>query len=207
MSPDNEISRRVLLAFAGATCVSWPGCAPASTPKDTQKEKTTMTGSERDFDFLRGHWRTHHRRLRERLVGDDRWDEFQGRCSMQTVMGGFGNVDDNLLHLPGGDYRAAAMRSFDPKTRQWAIWWLDGRNAHTIDAPVVGGFDADGTGIFLADEMIKGQLVRVRFMWTETRSGSPRWAQAFSTDAGKTWETNWTMRFEKVAGEGGPFIG
>lgn len=202
MCPEFEISRRAMLVLSGATCMSWPGCAPAATPKET----TTMSGSERDFDFLRGHWRTHHRRLRERLANNDQWDEFQGRCSMQQVMGGFGNIDDNLLHLPGGDYRAASLRSFDPKTRRWAIWWLDGRNAHTIDIPVIGGFE-NGVGAFYADEPFKGRMVRVRFLWTELDSGSPRWAQAFSPDEGKTWETNWTMRFEKVAGEGGAFVG
>jgi hypothetical protein len=203
---DGDLSRRALLLMASAACMTtWPGCAPAATRND--KEAAAMSSSERDFDFLRGHWRVHHRRLRDRLAGSTEWDEFLGRCSMQTVMGGFGNVDDNLLHLPGGDYRAAAMRAFDPKTRRWAIWWLDGRNPHTIDAPVIGSFE-NGVGVFEADDTYKGRPVRVRFTWSETHTASPRWAQAFSADGGKTWETNWTMRFERIAGEnGGPFIG
>jgi hypothetical protein len=205
MSAEDEISRRVLLMLAAAACTSWPGCAPASTPEET----TTMnpSSSEHDFDFLRGHWRVHHRRLRERLAGNDQWEEFEGRCSMQTVMGGLGNVDDNLLHLPSGPYRAAAMRSFDPRTRRWAIWWLDGRQPHSIETPVVGSFER-GVGTFLADETFNGKPIKVRFMWTETHTDAPRWAQAFSPDGGTTWETNWTMRFERIAGApGAAFIG
>lgn len=162
--------------------------------------------SEHDFDFLRGHWRVHHRRLRERLAGDDRWEEFEGRCSMQPLMAGFGNVDDNLLHLPAGSYRAVGLRSFDRATRRWAIWWLDERQPHTIETPVVGSFE-NGVGTFLADDTFKGRPIKVRFQWTETHTAEPRWAQAFSADGGKTWETNWSMRFERIAGTPGePFI-
>jgi hypothetical protein len=27
---------------------------------------------------------------------------------------------------------------------------------------------------------------------------NPRWEQAFSDDAGKSWETNWTMDFRRA---------
>jgi len=158
----------------------------------------TDRSSEHDFDFLAGRWHVLHRRLRERLAGDERWQEFDGSCTMQPLLGGVGNVDDNLLNLPGGAYRAASLRSFDPATRRWAIWWLDGRDPHRIDVPVVGAF-ADGVGTFYADETFKDRPIRVRFRWTDTATPSPHWEQAFSPDGGKTWETNWTMRFVRSA--------
>jgi len=150
--------------------------------------------NEHDFDFLVGRWRVLHRRLRERLAGSDDWQEFEGSCVMHKLLGGQGNVDDNLLNLPEGPYRAASLRAFDPATRLWAIWWLDARTPHTIDSPVVGCFEG-GVGSFYADDTFKEQPIRVRYLWTETLTPSPRWAQAFSTDGGKTWETNWVMRF------------
>ena len=63
---------------------------------------------------------------------------------------------------------------------------------------MVGGFDR-GVGTFYADETFNGQPVRVRFLWTETQTASPRWEQAFSPDGGKTWEVNWAMTFVRVA--------
>jgi hypothetical protein len=45
--------------------------------------------SEHDFDFLVGDWRVLHRRLRERLAGCDAWEEFDGTCTMRTLLGGF----------------------------------------------------------------------------------------------------------------------
>ena len=153
--------------------------------------------TENDFDFLAGAWRVSHRRLQRRLAGCDTWDSFSGSCRMWKLLGGFGNVDDNVLDLPGGSYRAAALRAFDPKTRLWSIWWLDGRTPGPIDPPMVGCF-AHGDGVFEADELFEGRPIRVRFRWLDTGSEAPRWEQAFSADAGVNWETNWTMVFARA---------
>jgi hypothetical protein len=150
--------------------------------------------SEHDFDFLIGDWRVQHSRLLERLVGSTEWQAFEGRCTMRPTLGGRGNVDDNWLELPGGAYRAVSLRSFDPSTRRWAIWWLDARHPHSLDVPVIGGFE-NGIGSFYADDNLNGQPVRVRFMWLDTQTESPRWEQAFSADGGQSWEVNWRMAF------------
>jgi hypothetical protein len=152
------------------------------------------TSHSHDFDFLFGSWRVLHRRLKQRLVNDNEWQSFEGSCTVQPLLGGLGNIDDNLLQLPGGSYRAASLRSFDPATRQWAIWWLDGRNPHQLDVPVVGGFD-NGVGSFYAHDSHNGQPIVVRFSWLDTGTASPRWEQAFSVDGGASWEVNWTMVF------------
>jgi len=112
-------------------------------------------------------------------------------------MGGSANMDDNLLHLPGGTYRALTLRSYDPASKQWAIWWLDGRTPHTLDVPVRGSF-TDGKGVFDADDLLNGKPIRVRFAWSDITTESAHWEQAFSADAGATWETNWTMDFTRV---------
>jgi hypothetical protein len=195
---DADPSRRRVLVEAGRL-TSWAAinslAACAATP--TTKESTTMgNSSEHDFDFLFGRWRMHHRRLRERLVDSQDWEEFDGTCVTQPILGGFGTIDDLVLNLPGGAYRAAAIRAFDIHSRRWAIWWLDMRNPQTIDSPVVGGFE-DGVGTFYADDTHKGQPIRVRFRWTDTKT-RPRWEQAFSTDGGETWEVNWTNTFVRM---------
>ncbi len=154
---------------------------------------TAMTPSApTDFDFLPGHWAIHHRRLKERLTGCTEWETFKGTCQAWPLLGGLGNVDDNVLELPGGTYRALTMRTFDPATRQWAIWWVDGRHPHRLDPPVVGGF-ADGVGTFECDDELRGQPIRVRYVWSDITATSARWQQAFSPDGGQTWETNWVM--------------
>ncbi|HSI47511.1 MAG TPA: DUF1579 domain-containing protein [Ideonella sp.] len=151
-----------------------------------------------DFDFFHGQWQVQHRRLRERLAGCVDWETFSGACEVRPLLGGAGNVDDNLLHLPAGSYRAATLRSFNAETAQWAIWWLDQRQPHRLDPPMLGSFDAEGVGLFYADDQFNGQPIRVRFRWTGTQGDAPGWEQAFSTDGGQSWEVNWVMRFERT---------
>lgn len=150
-----------------------------------------------DFDFIIGDWRVLHERLNSRLNGCSEWTRFDGHTSTRKILGGWGNVEDNLLHLPTGDYRAVAMRSFDVATGQWAIWWLDGRAPHALDTPVRGSFE-NGVGHFYSDDQFDGRPIRVRFTWSIGADGHPCWEQAFSPDGGATWETNWRMQFIRI---------
>jgi microsomal epoxide hydrolase len=149
-----------------------------------------------DFDFFVGNWRVHHRRLKERLAHNDDWEEFEGSAAMQKILGGLGNMDDDVIELPGGSYCAATFRTYDPAKGLWSIWWIDGRNPGHLDPPLVGRFE-DEIGTFYADDTFKGKPIRIRYLWMK-RYGTPHWEQAFSGDGGKTWETNWTMDFTKA---------
>ena len=150
-----------------------------------------------DWSFIQGRWRVHHRRLVARLTGSNEWQEFEGTSELWPLMDGAGNVDDNFIDLPGDPYRAASLRSFNPATGNWSIWWLDGRKPGELDLPVVGRF-VDGVGRFEADDIFNGRPIRVRFLWTRIDTDSPRWEQAFSADSGQTWETNWEMDFTRA---------
>lgn len=165
---------------------------PAPAPVDA------FSPGSHDFDFLVGDWRVHHCRLKERLANCQEWDEFDGICTMRLLMGGAANVEDHLLDLPSGAYRAVGLRSYDAATGQWAIWWLDGRHPlGPLDAPVKGCFQK-GVGTFFSDDTFKGKSIRVRYLWSQITPVSARWEQAFSPDQGKTWETNWMMEFQRV---------
>lgn len=156
-----------------------------------------LEASARDFDFEFGTWRVSHRRLRQRLVGCQDWDSFEGTAAASPVLGGNGNIEDNVLAMPQGTVRAIAIRSFDPRRGLWAIWWLSSDNPLAIDVPVVGRFE-NGVGTFIAEETLGDRPVLTRFLWLQTRSARPRWEQALSADGGGTWETNWTMDFERA---------
>jgi hypothetical protein len=167
----------------------------ANKPTESGKVKNEATGAN-DFDFLIGSWCVHHRRLKERLADNHEWIEFDGTCAMQKILGGAGNMDDNVLDFPGDAYRAVTLRTYDATKKQWSIWWIDGRNPGHLDPPVVGGFK-NGIGTFYANDTFKGKPIRIRFLWTNLTT-EPHWEQAFSDDGGKTWETNWIMEFVKV---------
>jgi hypothetical protein len=145
-----------------------------------------------------GKWRVHHRRLKERLAGSDEWQEFEGTSEAWPILGGAGNIDDNVLELPAGTYRAISLRSFDPVSEKWSIWWLDGRNPGRLDPPVVGAF-VNGIGSFIAEDTFNDRPILVRFLWSDITATRCRWEQAFSTDGGESWEVNWVMESTRIA--------
>ena len=119
-----------------------------------------------DFDFYIGNWWVRHRRLKERLGGSDEWEEFEGTSRAWPILDGAGNIDDNVLEMPNGTYRAISLRTFEPWSERWSIWWLDGRTPGRLDPPVVGGF-RDGVGTFIGPDTFEGRPILVRFLWSD----------------------------------------
>ncbi|MCC6518853.1 MAG: DUF1579 domain-containing protein [Tabrizicola sp.] len=150
----------------------------------------------RAFDFLMGDWIVHHRRLANRLVGDTNWVDFDGTMSARQILGGGGNIDENIINLPDGSYQAISLRLFNPATLCWSIYWVDGRRTDALDPPVIGFFN-NGQGRFLAHDTLDGRPIRVRFTWSDMSPTSGHWEQAFSPDDGASWEPNWTMTFTR----------
>ncbi|HEY4152056.1 MAG TPA: hypothetical protein VGM38_01925 [Pseudolysinimonas sp.] len=154
-----------------------------------------------DFDFVFGDWVVRHRCLTQRLAGPSggqpQWFEFDGTMTTRPILGGFGNLEENVLSKPGDEYRAVALRSFDAASGTWAIWWLDGRAPHQLDVPVIGAF-VDGVGTFYADDTLDGRPIRIRFVWSRQSADELSWEQAFSADGGESWELNWQMAFTRA---------
>jgi hypothetical protein len=185
----------VLCATTGAV-MGLSAFAPAEDNPPAQAAPN-LTGLH-DFDFLAGEWRTHHRQLKERLAGSHDWVEFDGTLSTRLLMGGWANSGDNVFNKPGGTYRGVSLRSYDSRTGQWAIWWLDGRDPFgNLDPPLKGHFTNGGAN-FYADDTFKGKPIRVRYVWSHITPTTARWEQAYSSDGGKTWEINWITDFERI---------
>ena len=177
---------RIALATFAASLVAAFSIQPVIAAED-------LSGAH-DFDFEFGDWTVHHKI--KRPTGE--WVEFEGWSKTWPVLDGRGNVEDNLFHRPGGDTRGLATRAYDPATGTWAIWWIDSRAPHSaMDPPVKGKF-VNGVGSFFADGMLNGKMTRTRYMWSKITPTSAQWEQAFSTDEGKTWDTNWIMTFKRT---------
>lgn len=162
--------------------------------KDTFVVHQACPKAPNDFDFAIGNWKVSHRKLKDVFAVEEQWVEFEGESSTTKILGGFGNLEDNILHLPDTSFRAVALRSYDQYTKKWSIWWLDGRFPDQIDVPVVGEFN-DRIGEFYAEEVLNGKSTKIRFIWDTREPQKPKWEQAFSVDGGVTWKTNWTMIF------------
>jgi hypothetical protein len=151
---------------------------------------------EHDFDFLHGAWDVSHRRLKSYLAQDSEWMIFSGKVQARPILDGIGNFDENLLHRPDGSYQACTLRFYNKERDQWSIYWIDGRSPG-LDTGVHGSFE-NGIGTFYGDDQFNGTPIRIRFIWSKITADSCQWEQAFSTDGGMTWETNWVMSFVRT---------
>jgi hypothetical protein len=187
-----------LTVLGGAAALGVPFGATASRAAALAEQALDSASRTRDWEWLIGQWDVAHRRLKERLAGSTEWETFNGRSALWLTLGGLGTVDDNLLGLPGGTYRATGIRAFNPANGQWAIWWLDGRHPTRIDPPVYGRFDID-SATFIGHDTFEGRPIQVRFRWLDIHGRHPLWEQAFSPDGGATWEINWHMKFTRTS--------
>jgi hypothetical protein len=172
--------------------LSLPVFAQASDVPETPQ--TSRSGAH-DFDFEHGEWRVHHRVKRSDANG---WSEFDGTCRDRGLIDGSANVEEHTFRRSTGVGYGIAIRAYDPKSAQWAVWWIDGRAPHgAMDPPVKGRFDK-GVGTFYSDSIVDGKTIRTRYLWSHITASSARWEQANSLDDGKTWDTNWIMDFQRT---------
>ena len=109
--------------------------------------------SDGGFDFLLGRWAVRHRKLRRRLAGASDWFEFPGTLDVRPILGGLGNVDENVLEDPAGRYLASSLRLFD------ATDLVEG--ALDLEAAAGGVGLRDAGGRFGAPEPAFGETQRV----------------------------------------------
>ena len=183
-----------LAAMAGIFLAALLPSVSFGAASNGENPQAAVAGGPHDFDFQFGQWRVHHRVKRP---DNAQWVEFDGTSHVEPLMDGSANVENNVFYKAAGISYGVALRTFDPKTRQWAIWWVDGRNPHAALDPAVKGQFANGIGRFYSDGVLNGKPLRTRFLWSQITATSAHWEQAYSFDQGKTWDTNWTMEFQR----------
>jgi hypothetical protein len=149
-----------------------------------------------DFDF--GKWQTHSSRLMHPLSGSTEWKDMDGFTDVKPIWGGKGNIAEYVGDGPAGHVELLAIRTYDPKTNQWYLNFTH-PDSGTTDVPGVGTME-DGKLVFYDQETFKGKRIWVKFSIFGITADTAQSEQAFSTDAGKTWETNWVNHYTRVKG-------
>lgn len=184
------IGASIALPFV-LSCSFATAAAPAS-PRD---------GSH-DFDFAFGTWKTHVRRLQHPLSGSSEWVEYEGTSIVRPIWDGRGNTVELDVSGPAGRIEGLSLRLYNPQSRQWSLNYASSAGG-TLGVPTVGAF-ANRRGEFYDHESIDGRMVLVRNVITDETPRSIRFEQAYSTDGGKTWETNWVAIDTPADGMGTP---
>jgi hypothetical protein len=147
-----------------------------------------------------GTWSVQNAFLAKRLQHSHQWLRFVATDLERPLRTGTGNLEyydtNHWAHFIG-----MSLRLYDPRSRAWTIYWSDNRfSAGLLQPPVKGRFD-HGRGVFEGSDHFEGIPILVRYTYT-WHVGDPdhvRWTQAFSRDHGKTWETNWIMKFTRTS--------
>lgn len=151
---------------------------PKAIPRDGQH----------DFDFEFGTWKTHLSRLLHPLTGSKTWVEYDGTTVVRKVWNGRANLAELEAHGPAGQLEVLSLRLYNPEARQWGLNIT--ASASGVLSPAAVGEWRNKHGDFVDEETINGRTVLVRFDISGVTPSSYRVEQAFSEDAGKTWEVN-----------------
>jgi hypothetical protein len=201
MDPQRRLITAACLGGTAATLLAdalgqTHGAASAGSAAAASPSPGPAGDGRHDFDFFHGRWHLHNRRLKTWLANSDEWVEFEGRLHCQSLLDGIGNIDEVVADF-GEGIHGLSLRLYDPAARRWSDYWATKRSG-VLGPPVIGAFDG-GIGTFFGEDEFEGRPVRIRALWTQPGADEVHWEQAFSTDHGKSWETNWTMRMTRQA--------
>jgi hypothetical protein len=154
---------------------------------------------QHDFDFSFGTWKIHVRRLQHPLSGSTTWAEFNGTAFVRKIWNGRANLSEVEADGPSSHLEILALRLYNPQSHQWSVSFASA-NSGILSNPAIGQFEK-GRGDFYDQEGFKGRSIWVRFSIWPVGPDSVHSEQAFSPDAGKTWEKNFdvTLTREKQA--------
>ncbi len=177
----------LILAYLAAPAFGSQATAPAQTASGQQNCAAVAADHAHDFDFFLGSWVAHNRRLTGILQGSTQWTAFESTHVVTPILDGRGNREEFRSHAP--DITAVTLHFYNPATQQWSMYWVNGKDGH-IEPPATGQMCGSG-GVFEGDDSFDGKPIRARLVWTQVDTDTPHWEQAFSSNGGRTWETNW----------------
>jgi hypothetical protein len=179
--------RRAVVFLCGLALVTQ---VPANLKSQTSAvAPEAVRDGRHDFDFEIGDWTTHLKRLQRPLSGSTKWVEYEGTTNVRGVLNGRANLAELVVQGPAGRIEGAALRLYNPQSRQWTLNFFNIADGN-LTPPTVGEFQ-NGRGVFHAQDTFNGRSILVRFVITKLTADSYRFEQAFSADAGQTWELNW----------------
>jgi hypothetical protein len=171
-----------------------------SAPNVEANPALPLRDGSHDFDFEVGTWKTHLKVLTHSESGAATWAEFNGTSVVRKIWNGKANMVELEVDGPTGHVEGLNLHLYNPTAHQWSLNFANAK-AGVIGVPTVGEF-RDGRGEFYDLEPIDGRMTLVRNIWSDVNANFCHFEQAFSTDGGKTWETNWIADDTRMSNDG-----
>jgi uncharacterized protein YciI len=181
------------------------GAAVAQTGQGDESGPRCDGPGWRQFDFWLGDWSI-QQRIR---TADGGWVELPAQTRVRRALGGCALLErwrGKVQFFWGGMTHPAAMRgmsvrSYDPKSGDWTIWWMDTMNPG-FGSGFTGRFQDDKGEFFSEHATPDGGKRLARITFSDIQPDSVHWDLATSHDDGATWNVIWAMemRREKATG-------
>jgi len=184
------VSFAAILVSISASSVIAMAQTTANPPKPEAPPKAAERDGQHDFDPLLGSWKFHLKRRMSPLTGSNTWVEFDGAGVCSKVWDGRAELETVKFNGPTGLIEGLTLRTYNPQTHQWSLYWANAKDGSIATPPQMGQFK-DGKGEFYGQDTLNGKLIFVRYAWSGLNTSSPHFEQAFSNDGGRTWEVNW----------------
>lgn len=172
-----------LRLFSGIAIALAIACAPAAG--------APMRDGAHDFDPQVGRWHTELKRLKAPLSGSSEWVQYSGTSTVTPVWGGKASLAELDVEGSAGSIEGLSLRLYDPKSRQWSLYYSNSRYGTLVGPPTVGSFSNGGVGEFYSSDTLDGRAILVRFVIKPENANRIHFEQSFSDDGGRTWEPNW----------------
>jgi hypothetical protein len=181
--------------FLGVVLTALFTCTRTMSQQNPTDEKIAPIArdGQHDFDFIFGRWKVH---LKQHAPGVNTWSEFDGTSVYRKVWAGRANLNEFEAESPAGHIEGLTLRTYNPKTRQWSLYWASSKDG-ILAAPQIGQFK-DGRGEFYAEDTSDGKATFVRYVWTKAGADSVHFEQSLSDDGGQTWDTNWISDMDRL---------
>jgi hypothetical protein len=153
---------------------------------------------QHDFDFHFGTWKTHISKLRHSTTGSPTWVTLDGTVVVRKIWDGRANLEEVEADGAAGHFEDLALFLYNPQAHQWSITFA-GSNDGTLGFPSSIGEFKNGRGEFFDQEIRNGKSILVRMIWSKITPNSHHYEQAFSSDGGRTWETNFAASLTREA--------
>lgn len=166
-------------------CPLWAVVAIAITASPLLQAQTPSAApppESHQFDFWLGEWRV--------LRPDG---QLAGTSRIESIAGGFGLLE-NWTGAGGGSGKS--LNAWNAATHQWQQFWI-GNDGSVLE--LAGGLDPQGRMVLTAKHgSSRGAPVTERITWTPNPDGTVRQHWEQSTDGGKTWQTAFDGRYQRV---------
>jgi hypothetical protein len=165
--------------------------------------KPAVAGGRRDgmhdFDFLIGGHRIRNVRFTGRLDQSGRWDGFEALSHAAPLPHGTGHIA-TFTAEGRHDYGFTTLRCYDAGSGRWMVHRMDNRNGLLL--PSLSGAFEGGVGVFEGWQVLDQRRLPLRQTWSQITPFSARCEQALSFDSGRSWQTDWIMRYNRIEQHG-----